>query len=86
MSLSNLLIEALKAYIELEHQDVVGGTYMAGADVTRARSRWEIASGKGSTAWAGWWGGLSVRAWQLPGQVERIGPCSCIEERRPWER
>ncbi len=40
MSPSNLLIEALiKAYIELEHQDVVGGMYMAGADVTRARSR-----------------------------------------------
>ena len=41
MSLSNLLIEALiKAYIELqEHQDVVGETYMAGAVVTRARSR-----------------------------------------------
>ena len=40
MSPSNLLIEALiKADIELGHQDVVGGMYMAGADVTRARSR-----------------------------------------------
>ncbi len=40
LSPSNLLIEALIiTYIELEHQDVVGGMYMAGADMTRARSR-----------------------------------------------
>ncbi len=40
MSPSNLPIEALiNTYIKLELQDVVGGMYMAGADVTRARSR-----------------------------------------------